>query len=77
MSREQSDQVALANDGLDAKPRFRLMQPLTDTFIRNAIASGAITPPYNENRLGRYTGLIVLAFMLLGAIFMWLGATWK
>ncbi len=59
------DQVALAVDTpqhykLNTPTQIRLLaEPLTDTFYKNAIASGSIVPPSGESASVRRTDLMV------------------
>ncbi len=69
MSRAQADQVALANDarGWESNTATHA-KPLSDVFIKNAFASGAIIPPEGEGAEVRALNLKVgLAALFFGA----------
>ena len=49
-----------------------------DTFIRNCIASGALTPPHNDiARNDRLTQIWVFGCLIMGGFFFWLGMGFK
>ncbi len=88
MSREQADAVALAVDNPVVRwdPKYRVQYvewserngrivgtPLSDTFYKNCLASGAITPPLGESTAVRrsdwITGICVLCLLGCGLAF--------
>jgi hypothetical protein len=83
-ARDQSDAVALAVDNVGwPSPTATKANPFRNvTFIKNAIASGSITPPSGEGASTRrsdfITGLCVICMLTLGVgIFFALGLFWR
>ena len=76
MSREQSDQVALANDGAD-KPRSGINQPFPANAYKRWIASGAIVPPWDEGPSGRWITTLIGTCIVGGICAIWIGVAWK
>ncbi len=96
MSREQADAVALAVDNPVVRwdPKYRVQYvewserngrivgtPLSDTFYKNCLASGAITPPLGESAAVRrsdwLTGVCVLCFIALGIAAFCVAMWWR
>lgn len=49
-----------------------------DVWVRNAIATGAITPPPSDMRRSeRLMHIYVFGFLILGGLFFWLGMGFK
>ena len=45
-----------------------------DVWVKNAIATGAITPPHTDMRRNdRLTQVYVIGFLILGGLFFWVG----
>jgi len=81
-ARDQSDQVALANDGHGwPSPTARHAKPLSDAFYRTALASGSIVAPLDENAAVRrsdfWVGCVVCLIVAAGAGAFILAMVWK
>jgi hypothetical protein len=49
-----------------------------EVWVRNAIATGAITPPHNDvRRSERLMHIYVFGFLILGGLFFWMGMGFK
>lgn len=65
MSRQQADDVALANDGHP--------DPAWTTWAKNCLASGAIVPPRDwQHSHFPWLGACVLALVGIGGVLLWL-----
>ena len=53
--------------------------PLTDTFIRACIKTGALTPPPGDEiaRVNRLVLWVVLIVMFVGAVVSWVAFLWR
>ncbi len=60
---------------------FPIAEPLTDTFYKNAIASGSIIPPSGESASVRRTdymvGLCVICLVVCGMVGFGVAYFWK
>ena len=79
-ARDQSDAVALANDGHPWPSRTATAKPLSDTFYRTALGSGSIVPPQGEGAAVRRTnfaiGLCAICFIVAGFLAFVAAAYW-